>query len=47
VKNIIGGVFYVSGFNTVKLSSESNWCHMYVEVSRTLYAFEFGEMCHT
>jgi hypothetical protein len=47
VKNVIGGVCYVSGFNTVKLSPKSNWHHMHVEVSRTLHVFEFGEMCHT
>jgi len=31
----------------VKLSSESNWCHMHLELSRTLHAFEIGETCHT
>jgi hypothetical protein len=47
VKNVIGGVYYVNGFNTVKLSPESNWYHMHVEVSITLHAFEIGEVCHT
>jgi hypothetical protein len=47
VKNVIGGACYVGGFNTIKLSPESNWYHMHVEVSRTLHAFEFGEMYHT
>lgn len=31
----------------VKLSWESNWYHMHVEVSRTLPALEICAMCHT
>ena len=37
-KNVIVSVCYVGGFIVVKLSSESNWYHMHVEVSKTLHA---------
>jgi len=47
VRNIIGGVYYVSGIS-VKLSlNPKTWYHMHVEVSRTLHALEIDETCHT
>jgi len=36
VKNVIGGVCYVSGFIMVKLYAESYWYHMHVEVSKNI-----------
>jgi len=33
--------------HTIKLSLESSWYHMHVEVSRTLHALKVGKMCHT
>jgi len=41
VKYVSGGVLLRGcRFNTVKLSPESNWYHMYMQEFRTLYAFD-------